>query len=108
MFKRNDDAQLSRIADALEKIADNQSQVIRMMEAASAKTDSDLSTHASMFTDMKEMIAPVLASAANKMEARQLPKDEPEPALPPQPKVIERNGIRLAAGEPREIEVDYP
>lgn len=98
--------QLSRIADALEKIAGNQTDLLVILKANSALGDQNLGTHASMFSEMRAMIEPLIAGAAMKMEAKVLPDKELEPALPPQPIVLERNGIRIAAAQPNEVEVD--
>ena len=98
--------QLTRIADALETLASNSTEQLVLMRASCAIGDQNLGTHASMFGELTTMISPLLAGAAAKMnpEAAETPK--PEPALPPQPKVIERNGIRLAAADPHEIKVE--
>ena len=98
--------QLSRIADALEKIAGNQVEFLAVVKASAAVGDQNLSTHGSMFTELREMIEPLLAGAAAKLETKASKAESSDPALPPQPLVIEKNGMRIVAAESKQIGVD--
>lgn len=97
---------LSRIADSLEQIAAQQAEMLKLMKATAEVGNQNLAAHASMFSNMKEMLEPLMTSLVTRLESKQVREPEPHEPLPPQPTVIERNGMRVIAAAPRTVEVN--